>query len=68
MTTRIVTFTLHAQLSKGNFRDENFTTSETFPVEVTIAIPDGDNWETLALALPGQIDTRVLTLGIPRQE
>ena len=63
MTTRTVTFTLHAKLSKGNLRDGNLTTSETFTVEVPLEIPDG--WETVLLAEAGKVDTRVITLGIP---
>jgi hypothetical protein len=61
--TKTVTLKLHAKLSKGNFRDGNLTTSETFTVEVPLEIPDG--WETVLLAEVGKIDTRVLTLGIP---
>ena len=38
--------------------------SAVFTVEVTIEISD-EGWDTLDLALPGKITTRVLTLGIP---
>jgi hypothetical protein len=63
--TKTVTLQLDARLSKGDFRNGDHEFSETFQVKVSIEISD-EGWDTLALALPGQIDQRVLVVGIPR--
>jgi hypothetical protein len=59
------TFKLDGRFSKGAFRDGDHEFSQTFQVEVSIEISD-EGWDTLDLALPGQIDQRVLVVGIPR--
>jgi hypothetical protein len=62
--TKTVTLQLDARLSKGDFRNGDHEFSQTFQVKVSIEISD-EGWDTLDLALPGKITTRVLTLGIP---
>ena len=67
MATRTVTLQLDARLHRGDYRMDTHHSSAVFTVEVTIEISD-EGWDTLDLALPGKITTRVLSLGIPRQE
>jgi hypothetical protein len=61
-------FTLHARLARGNHKEGDYAVSDTFQVSFTISdlpeLPEGD-WEVLLLARPGEIDKRVITLGIP---